>query len=93
MAMRSPAARGYGRSRYFTAADVAYIRLMIDLHDVAECELPDCPVARLGDFLADLERELEKTGSNRVRAQLWGSLFLIPAPANPVRLAQRVPVR
>lgn len=87
MAMRPVTRRG---SSYFALADVALVRLMLQLHDQAGCDDPDCPALRVGAFLGQLENQLREAGP-RSRAQLWASLFILPNPETLPRLEQRIP--
>jgi hypothetical protein len=91
MVMRTPATRGYGRSAYFAAPDIAYARLLLQLHDQAGCDDLNCPADRLDAFLAQLETELMTIGG-RARAQIWASLFILPRPDIAPRLEQRIPL-
>lgn len=88
MVMRPPPGRR--GSRYFTDADIAFCRAMLQLHDLAGCDQPDCPADRLAGFLAQLERELESAG-RPARAQLWASLFTLPPADRAPGLERRIP--
>lgn len=79
MAARIP---GLRRTRYLDAADVAAIRLVLDLHAAAECDIPSCPVTWLAGFLASLQDELAAVG-DAGRAQLWASMFRLPPTVYP----------
>lgn len=87
MPIRPTGRRG---SRYFAAPDVAYIRLLLTLHDQGGCDTPDCPAGRLAAFLAQLETELESAG-RPARAQLWATLFTLPPADRPPALERRIP--
>lgn len=88
MGMRPAIARR--GSHYFAASDIALIRLLLQLHDQAGCDDPDCPADRLGAFLAQLENELHSAG-RPARAQIWASLFILPSAEHGPRLEQRIP--
>lgn len=68
------------RGRYLTASELAYVRLVLDLHAAADCDLPDCPVNWLAGFLTALEHDLAAIGDT-ARTQLWASIFTIRALA------------
>lgn len=91
MTMHTRATRGYGRSAYFAAPDIAYVRLLLQLHDQSGCDDLNCPADRLDAFLAQLESELMTIGG-RARAQIWASLFVLPRADTAPQLEQRIPL-